>query len=157
MRIRQKSYKSQNGIDKNIYLRKLKNIPPPFHQQSYNCVTAVQNLNHGVVLVSVTLERVLGGAELVAGGAVVAGRDVGQVLGLDVALDGAVVLGGVAAHRTLQRPVGQPVPPGRRYEHYEPKRRRTGKQSAALTPFPPPPTQTFCLSTSGVPVVILFK
>jgi hypothetical protein len=61
------------------------------------------------MLVTVTLQGILGGAELVADVAVVAGRDVGQVLGLYVALYGAVVPGGVAAHRTLQRAVCMPT------------------------------------------------
>ena len=62
-------------------------------------------LAHGVKFVSVALERVLGGAKLVAHIAVVAGCQVGQVLRLYVAFDGGVVLGGVAAHGTVHRPV----------------------------------------------------
>jgi hypothetical protein len=65
-----------------------------------------------VISVAVTFESVLGGAELVASVAVVAGGHVGQVLGLDMTLDGAVVLGAVAAHRALQGAIRQPAPSG---------------------------------------------
>jgi hypothetical protein len=75
-------------------------------------------LSHRVISVAVTFEGVLGGAELVACVAVVAGGHVGQVLGLDMALDGAVVLGAVAAHRALQGAVCQPARPHTTHKHF---------------------------------------
>ncbi len=65
-----------------------------------------------------TFEGVLGGAELVASVAVVAGSHVGQVLGLDVTLNGAVVLGAVAAHRALQGAVCLPARLHSTHKHF---------------------------------------
>ncbi len=88
-----------------------------------------------MISVAVTFEGVLGGAELVACVAVVAGSHVGQVLGLDMALDGAVVLGAVAAHRALQGAVRQPARPHSTHKNIF---------HEAETPLPVPPSQHRC-------------